>query len=142
LLQSQGAEFLIHCGDVGSQRVLDLLAGLPVAFVWGNNDWDRQPMEAYAALLGLRCLGEFGELELGGKTFAVVHGDDARALRRVLADQRHDYLLHGHTHVRRDERVGRVRIVNPGALHRAKEKTVALLDTETDELSFLSIPGV
>ena len=28
LLQSRGAEFFIHCGDVGSTRILDCLAGL------------------------------------------------------------------------------------------------------------------
>ncbi|RLS46748.1 MAG: metallophosphoesterase, partial [Planctomycetota bacterium] len=50
-----------------------------------------------------------------------------------------DYLLHGHTHVCRDERHGATRIINPGALHRASEFTVALLDTDSDELQFLVV---
>ena len=33
-----------------------------------------------------------------------------------------------------DQRIGRTRIINPGALHRASPKTVALLDTERDKL--------
>src|SRR5689334_2841544 len=40
LLQQQGAEFFIHCGDVGGEHILDSLTGLKAAFVWGNNDWD------------------------------------------------------------------------------------------------------
>ena len=48
----------------------------------------------------------------------------------LLAEQRHDYLFQGHSHIREDRTVGRVRIVNPGALHRARPKTVALVDTE------------
>src|ERR1700754_735549 len=40
-LRNGGAEFFIHCGDVGSEGVLDHLAGAPAAFVWGNTDWDR-----------------------------------------------------------------------------------------------------
>jgi predicted phosphodiesterase len=58
---------------------------------------------------------------------------------RLLAAQEHDYLLHGHTHVRRDERVGKTRVINPGALHRAAEKTVALLDLAADRLEYLRI---
>jgi predicted phosphodiesterase len=60
-------------------------------------------------------------------------------MRRALESQSFDYLLHGHTHVKRDERVGRTRVINPGALHRAREKTVAVLDTATDMLTFLTV---
>jgi len=48
-------------------------------------------------------------------------------------------LLQGHTHVRQDLRVSKMRIINPGALHRANPKTVALLDTSADSLEFLEI---
>jgi hypothetical protein len=139
LLRQGGAEFFIHCGDVGSEQILDHLAGTRAAFVFGNTDWDRAPLTRYAQHHGIACYPSLAELELGGKQFAVTHGDDARLARRVLDAQRHDYLLHGHTHVRADHRVGRVRIINPGALHRAKEKTVALLDTDTDRLTFLTV---
>jgi putative phosphoesterase len=142
LLQEHRAEYFIHCGDVGGEAVLDHLAGLPAAFVWGNNDWDRKSLEAYAEGLGIKCLGAEGELELGGKRFVVMHGDDFAAKQRVLAGQSCDYLLEGHTHVRRDERIGKVRCINPGALYRAREKTAALLDTETDRLTFLQVPGI
>jgi len=138
-LTANGAEFLIHCGDVGSDPILDQLAGIPSAFVWGNNDFDRRGLQRYAEQLGIRCLGNVGELELGGKTFVVLHGDDERTRQRILAEQRHDYLLQGHTHVKLDHRIGKVRCINPGALHRAREKTVALLDTDSDRLTFLVV---
>jgi uncharacterized protein len=139
LLRQAGAEFYIHCGDVGSEQVLDHFAGLAAAFVFGNNDWDRRGLQRYAAEINVNCLGEAGELELGGKTFYVLHGDDFRAMRRALDEQRYDYLLHGHTHVKSDDRVGRTRVINPGALHRAREKTVAVLDTASDALRFLAL---
>ena len=141
LLQRHGAEYFIHCGDVGSESILDVLAGLPSAFVFGNTDWDRRGLERYAAAVHVSCLGNAGELELGGKTFHVEHGDDFKSMKRSVEGQQFDYVLHGHTHVRRDERVGRTRIINPGALHRAREKTVALLDTATDVLTFLMVEG-
>jgi putative phosphoesterase len=139
LLREAGAEFYVHCGDVGSERVLDHLAGLPSAFVFGNTDWDRASLARYAEKIGVACHGAFADLELGGKKFAVVHGDDFKLKQRLLAEQQHDYLLQGHTHVRADQRVGRTRLINPGALHRAREKTVALLDTETDRLRLLTV---
>lgn len=139
-LRQAGAEFLIHSGDVGSERILDHLAGIPSAFVFGNNDWDKRGLMRYASELGVRCLGDAGELELGGKSFYVCHGDDLRAMRRALDEQRFDYLLHGHTHLTRDDRAGRTRVINPGALYRAREKTVAVLDTDADRLTFLTVP--
>ena len=140
LLRQGGATFFIHCGDVGSERVLDHLAGTRAAFVFGNTDWDRAPLARYARHLDLACHPSLAELELGGKRFAVTHGDDAKLVRRLLDGQRHDDLLHGHTHARADSRVGKIRVINPGALHRVKEKTVALLDTDADKLTVLTVP--
>lgn len=140
LLLKEGAAHLIHCGDVGSRSVLDALADdVPAAFVWGNTDHDRNALRRYATALKIRCFDTFGELDVIGKRIAVTHGDDAQHVRRVLADQQHDYLLVGHSHVREDRRVGRVRVINPGALYRAAEKSVALLDAAHDELRFLAV---
>jgi predicted phosphodiesterase len=50
------------------------------------------------------------------------------------------FLLHGHTHVRGDERSGRTRVVNPGAFVRVDRPTVALVTPATDEVRFLDVP--
>ena len=141
LLRDAGAEFFVHCGDVGSERVIDHLAGAPCAFVFGNTDWDRAALARYAQSVGVDCRGAFADLDLGGKRVAVIHGDDFKLKQRLLSEQRHDYLFQGHTHVRADERFGRTRLINPGALHRAKEKTVALLDTAADNVTWLTVPA-
>jgi putative phosphoesterase len=138
-LRDAGSEFFIHCGDIGDQSCIDLLAGLPSAFVFGNCDFDRARLARYAGSIDVPCYGNFGDLTLGGKRVAVIHGDDARLKQRLLASQDYDYLCQGHTHVRADTRVGRTRVINPGALHRATVKTVATLDTATDRLTFLDV---
>jgi predicted phosphodiesterase len=79
ILRGQGAEFLIHCGDVGEEDILDALAGVPSAFVFGNNDWDRRSLERYAKDIGVTCLGASGELDLGGKRFATPPPTNAMA---------------------------------------------------------------
>jgi putative phosphoesterase len=139
VLRAAGASYFIHCGDVGSESVLDHLAGTDALFVFGNTDWDRRPLERYARAIGVACHGTFADLTLDGKRIAVVHGDEPRLKQRVLAGQEHDYLFQGHTHVADDERVGRTRVINPGALHRARVKTVATLDLARDALNFLTV---
>jgi putative phosphoesterase len=138
-LRRAGAEYFIHCGDVGGEAILDQLAGVPAAFVWGNNDFERATLGRYARELGIVCLGEFGELELEGKKVAVMHGDDLALRRRVLEGQQFDYLLQGHTHLAADQRFGRTRLINPGALHRARPKSVAVLDLASDRLTVIEV---
>jgi putative phosphoesterase len=138
-LRARGAERFIHCGDVGGERILDLLAGIGATFVWGNTDYRQAELTKYAADLGIDCRGHFGELEIDGKKIAVTHGHDEKLIGRLVIGEQYDYLLHGHTHIKRDERVGRTRIINPGALHRAAVKTVALLDPRRDALDHLVI---
>jgi uncharacterized protein len=139
VLTDAGAEFLIHCGDVGSKDVLDALAGIKSAFVFGNTDWDRAPIEKYASLIGVDCLGVFGSVTLADKRIAVMHGDDFHLRAQITEKQEYDYLLLGHTHVADDRRVGRIRVINPGALFRARQKTVAALDLAADKLQFIEV---
>lgn len=138
LLRTRGAQFFIHCGDLCAPEMLAHFVGLPAAFVWGNCD-DRRALEHHAARLGIACHGAVGDLTLGGKRIAFLHGDDGARQQQLLAAQQHDYLFHGHTHVADDRRIGRTRLINPGALHRARRKTVALLDLRNDALEFLTI---
>ncbi|MDB5297998.1 MAG: hypothetical protein JWO31_3981 [Phycisphaerales bacterium] len=139
LLRAAGATAFAHCGDVGSTAVLDHLAGESAAFVFGNNDWDGAELRAYARVIGVRCLDAFGTIELDDRRIAVTHGDDDRLVARVLSEQLHDYLLVGHSHVPAERRVGRTRVINPGALYRARVKTVALLDLASDTLQWLEL---
>lgn len=139
LLQQRGASFFIHCGDVGSPQVLDVLAGLPSAFVWGNCDWDRMALQRYGEKIGVPCYGAMADLTLDGKRLAVMHGDDAKLKQMILGQQQHDFLLQGHTHVREEMRIGRVHLVNPGALYRTREKSAALIDLQDQVVSFVTL---
>jgi len=140
LLRAHGCQFYIHCGDLGGEAVLDVLAGEPHLAVWGNNDDPAGPLARYARSIGVRVISGLAEIELAGKRLAVTHGDDWRLVERVIERQQHDYLLLGHTHVPEDRREGRLRVINPGALHRAAKKTAAVLDLHSDVLAFVELP--
>jgi putative phosphoesterase len=140
MLAENGAEFYLHCGDIGDETILDALAGLPGAFVFGNNDYDHDGLRRYGEAIGLQCLGTGGVLELAGKRVAVTHGDELMTVSKYRRPGSGiDYLFTGHSHIRHDQRVGMVRWINPGALYRAGVKSVATLDLPTDTLKFHNI---
>src|SRR5689334_347842 len=75
LLQAEGAEALVHCGDLTGADVLTVCSALPCHFVFGNNDSDNvRRLERAAEQTGAVCLGWGGEIELAGKRIGVVHG--------------------------------------------------------------------
>jgi uncharacterized protein len=142
LLHSERAELFFHCGDLTDPDIVGICALLPCYFVFGNNDVYRGD-EIQAAINqadGAVSLGWGGEVELAGKRIAVTHGHLIKEYRRLLATNP-DYLFTGHSHVAADHREGVTRFINPGALHRAQEFTVALLNLANDNLKFLQVPA-
>ncbi|HMQ16532.1 MAG TPA: metallophosphoesterase family protein [Phycisphaerae bacterium] len=152
LLRDHGAAAFIHCGDIGDERVLDVLAEYAVQFVWGNNDQPDASLLRYCRALGLNPTAEPPlRVEHDGRRLCVFHGHEplfwrvVRILERGQPAPLHevlgpvDYVLYGHTHVASDARLGDVRLINPGALTRAAEYTVATLDLACDALRFLTV---
>jgi putative phosphoesterase len=138
ILHDAGAEALIHCGDLTSTEILALCSGQPMYFVFGNNDWEIELKTASQGMPNVTCVGYQGIVELAGKRIGVAHGHLRRDVQDLLAKSP-DYLLTGHSHAALDERQGPIRRINPGALHRARQFTVAVLDLVTDDLRFLPV---
>jgi putative phosphoesterase len=140
LLHDAGAEALFHCGDFTGSEMLELCAVLPCYFVFGNNDDFSIPdLRHVASETGATCLEWGGAVALDGKQIGITHGHTRSDLQRVLATKP-DYLLTGHSHIAADRREGATRWINPGALHRAHDYSVAVLELESDELQFLEVP--
>lgn len=140
MLRSAGAQILFHCGDIIEPPIIEACAVLPCYFVFGNNDCDMVPhLQAAATEFGATCLGWGDVVELEGQRLGMVHGHLTTDLRRVQA-MKPDYIFSGHSHMRDDAQVGSIRRINPGALHRAREYSVALLDLAAGELKFLMVP--
>jgi hypothetical protein len=109
--------------------------------VFGNTDWDAASLARYAESLGVEVDHPVGRIEADGKTVVFQHGHQEAAMTQALAEGV-DYLCHGHSHRQRDEMVGPTHVVNPGALFRAAEYTVAVLDTATDRVEFHRVPEI
>ncbi len=147
LLIEHGAERLFHCGDLGSEAVLDCMAAAwphvrpPVVCVTGNVDIWNVDLLRYPESSGVIVAGRFHEETIGGRKIAVLHGDDASRFQDLIEQGAHDYLFTGHTHVRADDLAGGLRIINPGAVYRAATPSVATLEPENGRLVFYSLDG-
>lgn len=137
-LVDAGAEVLIHCGDLTVPDIVYECAPRPSYFVFGNNDDDVDGIRAAIDAIQGNCLGWGGIVTIGGKRIGITHGDQRREVAKLVAESP-DYFLFGHSHIPSDERRGPTRWINPGALHRADQWTVALLNLDTDGLEFLKI---
>lgn len=94
----RSADEVWHLGDFCDLATLEAVkaVGRPFYGVLGNNDWTLDlPMKLI--------------LERAGKSFLLIHIPPSRPGGA-------DFLLHGHTHVPRDETVGLTRVLNPGTI--------------------------
>jgi hypothetical protein len=142
VLASRGVQAVVHCGDIGSAKCLELLAscGVPAYAVAGNMDRHVEDLELAAQRCGVNFAWEVVEVPIGGRRhLAATHGNDARVLGELVAGGQFPYVCHGHTHARRSERIGTVRVINPGALHHAHPRTLALLDTDADTVEHIVV---
>jgi len=100
-----GADEIWHLGDVCREATLELVRrlGPPVTVVKGNNDFFQPwPMEETLVRHGISC--------------RLIHIPPKPTKLGST-----DLLLHGHTHVPRDEVIGCVRVLNPGTIGKANK---------------------
>ena len=131
VLRDRGVTTVIHCGDIEDPEAVAPFAGLETHFVFGNCDAERVALRRTIKRAGQTLHEPFGHLEIEGKRLAFLHGDDTKLMRDVENSGHFDYLFYGHTHVADERQNGPTRVINPGALHRAKPKTFLLLETTT-----------
>jgi putative phosphoesterase len=96
-----GADEIWHLGDVTTAAIIERLQGRgrPLRVVRGNCDEDRG--WPYAL-----------DFEIAGRRIRLIHVPPPGPLAEI------DLLLHGHTHVPRNEVVGATRFLNPGCITR------------------------
>ena len=138
LLESLRVERVLHCGDVGSLGVLELLGAWPTEFVLGNVD---SPWALRDAVLaeGHTCHDRFGSLAWEGKQIALLHGDEQRRLREAIHGGHWDLVCCGHTHQAEITTVDRTLVLNPGALHRSSRPSIAVVELPGLRASLVSL---
>jgi putative phosphoesterase len=139
LLRAEGAECVLHCGDIDDVDTVRLFRDLPTHFVFGNCDYDRTSLRQAMKEIGASLHESFGSLELDGRKIAWTHGDDWRRLQELEHSGAFDFVFYGHTHQAEEHRTGPTRVINPGALQRARVKTFVVLDLGSGELKSIVV---
>lgn len=130
VFMSLGVDIVLHCGDIGSAEVVPLFSARPTHFVLGNVDRGGPLREAIQAA-GQTCHERFGTLEIEGRRIALLHGDDQAVLRETVRSGRWDLVCHGHTHSASQSRHAETLVVNPGAVARTLQGSVAVVELPT-----------
>src|SRR5579872_3969440 len=127
-IKARGVTTVLHCGDIEDPETITLFEGFDAHFVLGNCDWEPEAIRSAIHELGGTLHEGFGHLELAGRKIAFLHGHEQSRMREIENSGHFDYLFYGHTHVAKEHVTGPTRVINPGALHRAKPKTFVIVD--------------
>ena len=140
----QRSEVLICCGDLCSPFIVDLLAegfsNRPIHIVFGNNDGDPYRITSNASKYkdNVKLHGEFADLSLGGKHFAVNHYPHIAS--NIATSGKYDVVCYGHNHSYKVERIGKILMINPGAImgydgvnKKDIPSTFIIYDTDSDK---------
>lgn len=140
----RAVDAVIHCGDVGSDMVLTEMASLlqaldiPIYAVLGNCDI-HEGLGCFRDEPGINLMGRVAHLTLASRRIAVLHSDDDAHFEALVRSNSYDYVFFGHSHARRDERIEKTRIVNPGAAGRGMHPSCAVVNLIDDDVTFFTI---
>ncbi len=141
LFNSRGVETLIHCGDITTPEVVEALGNFEVHWVFGNCDWDEDPLRAAMSRHGHTCHGVRGELDVVGRRLGFTHGHRYELFQTMVTSGEYDVVFHGHTHIRRDEVEHGTRVICPGALHHAEPPGCLVLTVPELKAEWVDLVG-
>ena len=141
ILRAEQVTSLLHCVDLCGPNIIQTLAGFDVWIAQGNMDRHLELPRTAKETFGHISLAWLQKPTLNGYSLAMIHGDNEEVLGNLITSGKHRYVFHGHTHRRRDQTVGRTRIINPGAQGgmRKQSRSFCILNLTTDEARFVEL---
>lgn len=140
LFKRKKVAFVIHAGDIVAPKTVELFKGLNMIFVQGNCDGDAEKLkEKISEIGGKFFIGGFGEIEMGGKRFAITH--KPTVIENILG-AKYDFIIYGHTHEKKVEKIGKVVVINPGSHYLGdskKENCVVMIDLAKNLIDVIKI---
>ena len=145
--KAEGAEAVLHCGDVVAPSTLSVLKplGLPVHVIHGNNTGDLYMMARIASKPGnhVTFYGQDAGIELAGRRIFLVHYPHYAHAMATTGDW--DLVCCGHDHEAKIETVTNIKggithMVNPGTVGGvAAPATYVMGDLETMQFSLRNV---
>jgi len=143
VFREEGIEKLIHCGDMVNVMTAKQMSGFDVIYVNGNMDDSAAAVNDALWVLNPsnETAGDVYTGKIGGRKIAVTHSHLAGKLDQLIRSRSYDIVFHGHTHRKRDEMIGKTRVINPGALGGARyePRTVCIVDLAGQDVQTVTI---
>lgn len=140
IFKRKKVSLVIHTGDIISPKTVELFKGLNMVFVQGNCDGDVEKLkEKIAEIGGKFFIGGFGEMEFAGKKFALTHKP---TVVETILGAKYNFIIHGHTHEKKIEKIGNVIVINPGSHYLGDNKSqncVVIVDLKNNVIDLIKI---
>ena len=115
IFNEKDVDKVIHTGDITQAKTLGRFSRLncPLIGVYGNNDLEEKGLKGIARQNGFNFQNPPFLLTISNKKIAIFHEpeDIENCLKKNPSIQ---LIIHGHTHRYRNEKIGKVKIINPG----------------------------
>jgi uncharacterized protein len=142
--------YVIHAGDYVFPGVVKEFKNFngKLIGVLGNNDGEKLGLLEKFEEIGGELKGEFGNLELDGVRIAIYHGTNNKLTEAIVASQIYDLVICGHTHLKRDDKIGNTLVLNPGCAHKdfpnidgdiGTEPSVIIFNTSNKSYQFVRL---
>ena len=98
---------------------------------------------------GGKLEGEFDDIVIDGLRFSIYHGTSEKIREAAIKSGIYDVFIHGHTHKRREDKIGKTLVLNPGTAHKKvknasglfeEEGGIMIFDTQTKEYKYVPLP--
>ncbi len=114
-LKQKKVKKILHAGDHVSPFMFPLYKDFDLITVFGNNDAD-----VYRILQNSKdstVKPDTHTETIKGKKIIMYHGTSEELLNGLIKSQEYDLVIHGHTHKKRQEKIGNTLVINPGSVH-------------------------
>ena len=115
IFNTKNVDKVIHTGDITQAKTLSRFARLncPLLGVYGNNDLEEKGLAETARKNKFNFQSPPFSLKIEERKIVIFHEPDAID-SFVKEHPSIDLIIHGHTHRYRNEKIGKVKIINPG----------------------------
>ncbi len=143
LFEDEQITTLVHCGDMTNITTARQMTGFDVIYVNGNMDNSAAAVNDTIWFMNpnSEVPGAVFSGKLGGVKIGATHGHLSGKLDKLIRSGGHAFVFTGHTHRRRDERIGKTRVINPGALGGARyePRSVVIADLDQGDVRFIKV---
>jgi len=143
-LNDQKVALVLHAGDYVAGFVIPKFKQLNCKLigVFGNNDGDHELLKKrFSETANCTIHDQFATVTVDCFRIALLHGEETELLNAIVNGGYFDAVIHGHSHNRSVEKMGKTLVINPGELcgYLTGKSTLALLDTFKNEAKIIEL---